>query len=106
MAPTAVCWPIQSGALPTYEAPNAAQPVALGDVITVEGLAGDFAGLTEIVNPILNFVSTGALVVPELLSTDSLSTFYPGAERWEGVLVKVENVVITFVKPIRRLVLA
>ena len=40
---------------------------------------------------------SSSCLAPELLPSDSLSTGYAGAERWEGVLVKVEDVVITFV---------
>jgi hypothetical protein len=85
----------RSGATPAYEAPNAAQPVAIGDRITVEGVYADYQGLAEINSPILHFESTGAEPAPEVLPPDSLATGYAGAERWEGVLVQVQNVVIT-----------
>ena len=55
----------------------------------------DFGGLTEISNPLMTFLSTGAEPTPELLPADSLSNGYSGAERWEGVLVEVQNIVIT-----------
>ena len=85
----------RSGVLPAYEAPNGAQPVALGDRLTVEGIVGDFGGLSEILNPILTFESTGTPLAPEVLPVDSLTTGYAGSERWETVLVQVQNIVIT-----------
>jgi hypothetical protein len=84
----------RGSAFPQYEAPNGAQPVAIGDRITVEGTYGDYQSLAEIESPILYFESTGAEPAPVVLPPESLTTEYAGSERWEGVLVQLQNVVI------------
>ena len=83
----------RSGTFPAYE--NSADPVAVGDVIDCEGLVSDFNGLAELINPLLYKQGTTTPLAPEVLPPDSLTTLYGGAERWEGVLVQVQNVVIT-----------
>jgi predicted extracellular nuclease len=91
----------RSSNFPAYE--NTGDAVQIGDVIDVEGEIDDFNGLSEIgpfpgnIGPRLTKSGTTTPLAPEVLPPDSLSNGYPGAERWEGVLVQVQNVVITSV---------
>ena len=75
----------------------------LGDVVDVSGGYTEFGGLSEItaqttpvVAPlVINKMGTTAVPAPVPLPVDSLKVGYAGAERWEGVLVRVDSVVVT-----------
>ncbi len=68
---------------------------AVGDVVNVEGLYTEFSGLSEITNPIFTKIGTTTPLVPIKLPVDSLKVNYAGSERWEGVLVRVDSVIVT-----------
>ena len=77
---------------------NSASPVTLGDIIDVEGRYAEFASgggsLTELDLAILNRDSSGPVPVPTVVSPCSLHSESANAERWEGRLVRVQNVVV------------
>jgi hypothetical protein len=77
---------------------NSMAAVTVGDLITVVGRYADFAGLAEIDGPILTRIASGSPPAPVVLPVDSLKMNYPGAERWEGVLVQVQDVKVTSIQ--------
>lgn len=87
----------RSSSFPGYE--NSADPVLVGDVIDVEGVYTEYTsganGISELNSPLLYKVSSGPVPTPVTISPCSLHMDAPvSSERWEGVLVKVENVVV------------
>lgn len=75
----------------TKSAPN----VNIGDIVEVKGYVKEYYGLTEIsVNPkygdYVHILGTSSVPEPITLPTGNVSQ-----EQWEGVLIKVENVVVT-----------
>jgi hypothetical protein len=78
---------------PIYTPPSTTP--AVGDIITVRGLYSEFGGLSEIINPFFTKVGTTTPLTPVTLPIDSLRAAYPGSERWEGVLIRVQNVQVT-----------
>ncbi len=85
----------RGGSTPVYACGD---PVAVGDIIDVEGIYTEFVSgggsLTQLTNPILYPDSTVLPPAPVVISACSLHTDSPNAERWEGVLVRVENVAV------------
>jgi hypothetical protein len=88
----------RGGTFPAYD--NDSHAVTLGDLITVKGIYTEFASapgsLSEINNPILSRISTGPPVTPVNVTVSQINNNNPAAEQWEGVLVKVSNVKVTF----------
>jgi FlgD Ig-like domain len=85
----------RGGVFPAYA--NSADPVTVGDVVTVVGWYTEFSGLSELNAPTLTKTGTTTPLTPVTLPVDSIGINYPGAERWEGVLVRVDNVRVTSV---------
>jgi hypothetical protein len=78
---------------PTYSV-----PAERGDEVELAGLVTEYYKLTELrlFTGCYEEVATGVtLPSPLVVSTNSLNTATPGAERYEGVLVRVENVTVT-----------
>jgi len=74
----------------------------VGDVVDVTGAYAEFSGLTEILAQaapliplVINKTGTTTPLTPVKLPVDSLKVNYPGSERWEGVLVRVDSVQVT-----------
>lgn len=75
----------------------------VGDVVDVSGAYQEFSGLSEIlaqttptVAPlVINKTGTTTPLTPVKLPVDSLKVGYAGSERWEGVLVRCDSVVVT-----------
>jgi predicted extracellular nuclease len=82
--------------IPMYE--NSPDTVKVGDVVQCLGVMEDFGGLTEIAGGAIGAKlwkqGTMAPLAPAVLPVDSLSQNSPNTERWEGVLVQVQNIVI------------
>jgi len=89
---------IQNGSGPwsgIYVYTGSAPNVDIGDVVEVRGYVKEYYGLTEIsVNPkygdYVHILGTSSVPEPITLPTGNVSQ-----EQWEGVLIKVENVVVT-----------
>ena len=89
----------RAGVFPAYA--NSPDAVAVGDLVTVVGRYAEFSGLSEIDGPTLTKLGTTTPLTPVTLPIDSLKTTYPGAERWEGVLVRVDSVQVTSINTFR-----
>jgi hypothetical protein len=74
--------------------PSFSAAVRRGDEVTVTGVLQPFAGLTEIVNPILNgIVDSGVVTQPLLLTVGDIARDGAGGvELYEGLLVRLNNV--------------
>ena len=83
-------------AFPGYE--NSINTVEIGDLVRCIGITEDFAGLSEIAGGAIGAKlwkqGTTTPLAPAVLPVDSLSQNSANTERWEGVLVQVQNVVI------------
>src|SRR5262245_12796017 len=86
----------RAGVFPAYA--NSGAAVTVGDIIDVEGRYTEFqsapGSLSELDLAILYRDSSGPAPVPVVVTACSLHTDYAGAERWEGRLVRVNNVVV------------
>ncbi|MEK9139055.1 MAG: phospholipase D-like domain-containing protein, partial [Bacteroidota bacterium] len=71
--------------------------VTIGDEVIVSGLVQPFAGLTEIVNPVLHSIlSSGNLVEPVVVTAEQIANDgVRGVEVYEGRLVRLNNVTVT-----------
>ena len=71
--------------------------VALGDCVSVTGLVNEYYGKTEIQDIVTYQILKSGVALPEpvLLPTAHLATGAAEAEQYEGVLVKVENAIVT-----------
>jgi hypothetical protein len=74
----------------------------VGDVVDVTGAYSEFGGLSEILAQavpviplVINKTGTTTPLTPVKLPVDSLKVNYPGSERWEGVLVRVDSIQVT-----------
>lgn len=89
-----------SGTFPAYECSGGA--VKVGDLINATGQYSDFNGLAEVVFPVFEKLGEVVPPAPVVLPVDSLSNNAPdGGEKWEGVLVQVQNVRVISVNNFR-----
>ena len=84
-------------AIVVFSSGNAA---SRGDEVCVTGVASEFFGQTQVggnsnPNAVIQALSVGnALPAPALVTTGEIATGGPGAEQWEAVLVRVEDVTV------------
>lgn len=76
--------------------PSFSTTVQVGDEVIVSGLLQPFAGLTEIVNPVLhNIVSTGNMIQPRVAGVGEIAgDGVGGVEIYEGSLVRLNGVTV------------
>ena len=74
------------------------EDIVIGDDVVVSGTIVEFYGLTELIDADFLRVGTTTVPAPEILTPAELASG-PLAERWEGVLVQVDNVVVTDANP-------
>lgn len=82
----------------TQDAPWAT-PLAVGNVIDVKGLVTVYYGQIQLKNATWSVVSSAALPDPVVVTTEQVMTGGALAQELEGVLVRVENVVVTDTAP-------
>ena len=84
----------------TSDAPMVdARPVAISDGLRVDATYDEYYDLTELVSPQLTFMQAGTVPAPILVAAADIATGGAQAESYEGVLVRVEGVVVTDVNP-------
>jgi hypothetical protein len=88
---------VYAAAAPGYV--NETKPVQIGDNVTIDGDYAEFFDVSQLENPEITFVGTGAIPAPMTLSPTLLATGSASAEMYEGVLVRVVNVTVTNINP-------
>lgn len=88
-----------SGILVFVERNGPMPTVVVGDRVSVSGTLIEYFDVTEIVLDTLNSRTAGVPLLPENVQPDALATGSPTAEAYEGVLVRVQNVVVTSDNP-------
>jgi predicted extracellular nuclease len=88
---------IFAGSAPSYV--NNSKAIQIGDNVTIDGDYAEFFDVTQLENPEISFLNSGAIPTPITLSASLLATGSSSAEMYEGVLVRVANVTVTNVNP-------
>lgn len=77
---------------------GSAGPLTPGVVVSLQGYSKEFSGKTEFIPSLVSIVSTTAPLSPTLVTPADIRTGSATAESYEGVLVRVEGVVVTDAK--------
>ena len=88
-----------SGILVVYNQTSGLGPFAIGDVVTIEGTYKEYYDMSEIVATNITKTDSGYKIEPAVVDPASVATGGPDSEKYEGVLIKVENVEVISANP-------
>ncbi len=88
-----------SGIMVVYGATSGLGPFLVGDVITIEGTYKEYYDMSEIVATNITKIGSGYKIEPILVDPAKVATGGEDSEKYEGVLVKVENVEVISANP-------
>ncbi|MCX7957647.1 MAG: hypothetical protein N3B13_01190 [Deltaproteobacteria bacterium] len=88
-----------SGILVVYGKTSGLGPFVPGDVLTIEGTYKEYYDMSEIVASSITKTGSGVNIQPAVVNPANIATGGADAEKYEGVLVKVENVQVIDANP-------